>query len=203
MREIKYPHFLKCIQFTDDIFWKNIFEELSFGVPPYNTFIRKNYIISNVKNKEFNYKITDDDEPINIYNNLYDILYNKFGLVSDIQIKEDELNVETHNKKRTLKYSIIEEFCTRKRKEHNLSIQNTKRLINYINLSLVIRNISPDDITYNNEGYISSIEGIGFNDNLFKLKDVMINSNYINNDVINESDIMYNNWLKYINNLIK
>ena len=202
MRELKYPHFLKCIKFTDDIFWKNIFEELSFGIPPYNTFIRKNYLISNIKNKEFNYKIDEDDEPSKVFNDLYNLLYTKFGLISDIQIKEDEISFENHNKKKILKYSIIEEFCTRKSREHNLTIINTKKLINYINLSLVIRNLSADEIEYDENGYIIHVKSIDFNDNNIILDNMFQNSSYTNNDTIVEYDFMYNNWVKYINNLI-
>lgn len=193
---------MKCIEFTDDIFWKNIFEELAFGAPPYNTFIRKNYIISNIKNKEFNYKIDDEQEPKQVFNDLYKLLYNKFGLISDIQLKEDEMNFEHHNRKKTLKYSIIEEFCTRKSKQYNLKINDTKRLINYINLSLIIRNITTDDIEYDEQGYIKCVKDIIFEDNDLILNNIFENTSYTNNDIINESEIMFNNWTKYINNLI-
>lgn len=203
MRELKYPHFLKCIEFTDDIFWKNVFEELSFGVPPYNTFIKKDYIISNVKNKEFNYKINREEDTYKVFVNLYELLYNKFGLISDIQLKEDELNFENQNKKKVLKNSVIEEFCTRKSKEYNLDIKDTKKIINYINLSLVIRNINSNDIEYDDNGYIIQINGIDFNNDEIILDDIFENTSYTNNDIITDYELMINNWTKYINNLIK
>lgn len=203
MKDLKYPHFLKCIEFTDDIYWRNIFEELAFGIPPYNTFIRKEYLISNIKNKEFNYKIDKDEDSKKVFNDLYDILYNKFGLISDIQIKEDEISFENHNKKKTLKYSVIEEYCNSMRQKHDLSTSITKKLLNYINLSLTIRNIIPDNIIYDDNGYIIEIEGIEFKDSDFFVDDMLINSNYINNDTIVDYEYMYNNWNKYLNNLIK
>ena len=201
MRELKYPHFLKCIEFTDDIFWKNIFEELSFGTPPYNTFIRKDYIISNIKNKEFNYKINASHEPNIVYEELYRLFYSKFGLISDIQMKEDELNFENQNKKKVLKYSIIEEFCMRKREEHNLSIIETRKLINYINLSLIIRNINTDDIM-DDDGYIKKIDKISFDDGM-KFENIFSNTVCNSNDIISDCETICSYWVKYINNLLK
>ena len=34
-----YPIFIDCMRYTDDIFWKNTFEELSYGKCPYGIYI--------------------------------------------------------------------------------------------------------------------------------------------------------------------
>lgn len=203
MKELIYPHFLKCIEFTDDIFWKNVFEELAFGNPPYNTYIRKHYLISNVKNKEFNYKITSEIQPKEIFDDLYNILHNKLGLISDVQIREDEINFENLNKTKTLKHSIIEEYCNRIGKEHKLCIYDIKKLLNHINLSLTIRNITSNDISYDDNGYIIDINGIEIKDDEIILDTLMSNCNHTCNDTITDFEYMYSHWNKYITLLIK
>jgi len=201
MKELLYPHFLKCVDFVDDIYWKNIFENLAFGIPPYNTFIRKKYLISNVKGREFNYKIEEHLEANYVFESLYTILHNKLGLLSDIQIKEEELNFENSSKKKLLKNSIIEEYCIRMGQKYNLSTTDIKKLFNYIQLSLTIRNIIPSDIKYD-DGFIISIKGITFRKNKMSLKKI-VSGSYVSTDVVTDYDYMNNQWDKYISLLIR
>ena len=56
-REIIYPIFLECCQFTDDKFWENVFEDLAYGKTPYGTYISKDFLCCSYKKKEFSYKI--------------------------------------------------------------------------------------------------------------------------------------------------
>ena len=56
-REIVYPIFLECCQFTDDKFWENVFEDLAYGKTPYGTYISKDFLCCSYKKKEFSYKI--------------------------------------------------------------------------------------------------------------------------------------------------
>ena len=67
MRVLAYPCFLSCTEYTEDEYWKNIFEDLAFGITPQGAYISKNYIISNTKNKEFVYKINITNFNINIF----------------------------------------------------------------------------------------------------------------------------------------
>ena len=60
-REIIYPIFLNCCQFTNDPFWQNIFEELAYGKTSYGIYISKNFICCNQKRKEFSYKIENKE----------------------------------------------------------------------------------------------------------------------------------------------
>ena len=56
-KEILYPIFLECYNHSDDIYWQNIFEDLSYGISPYGTYFSKDYLCCNYKKKEFSYKI--------------------------------------------------------------------------------------------------------------------------------------------------
>ena len=54
-----YPFLLKCCAFTNDNFWKYVFEDLAYGKPPYGTYITHNFLCCKYKDKEFSYKICD------------------------------------------------------------------------------------------------------------------------------------------------
>ena len=80
-KEIIYPVFLECCQYTNDIFWENIFEDLAYGKTPYGTYISKDFLCCNYKDKEFSYKI--EKKPSNqLYSDIYGLLHKKLGLLS-------------------------------------------------------------------------------------------------------------------------
>ena len=83
-REIIYPIFLECCQFTDDKFWENVFEDLAYGKTPYGTYISKDFLCCSYKKKEFSYKI-EKKLPKDVYNDVYDLLTNKLGLLSPLE----------------------------------------------------------------------------------------------------------------------
>ena len=85
--ELVYPIFLKCCEISDDDFWKYVFEELAYGRSPYGTYIKKGFLCCNYKSKEFTYKIDTQKDSQIIYDEIYDLLYNKLGLLSNDDIK--------------------------------------------------------------------------------------------------------------------
>ena len=48
-----YPFFIECLQYTSDKFWKNVFEDLAYGITPAGTYINKDFLTCNYKDKEF------------------------------------------------------------------------------------------------------------------------------------------------------
>ena len=76
-KEILYPVFLECLQFTNDFFWENIFEDLAYGKTPYGTYINKDFLCCNYKDKEFSYKI-EKKEPELLYNDILFLLGKKY-----------------------------------------------------------------------------------------------------------------------------
>ena len=164
MSELKYPIFLECIKLTDDVYWKNILENLSFGISPSNTFFRQDQLVSKQKGKEFNFKIEPEKGPEYIFENVYNLLHNTLGLMSDIQIKEEETNFDNQNKKKKVISSLVDEFCNRMKKQHKLSMESIRELQRYIHLNIILKTEMLDCINYNDDGTIDSIDGIFFSE---------------------------------------
>jgi hypothetical protein len=98
VKELLYPFFIECCKFTHDKFWKNIFQELAYGITPYSTYINKDMLICNYKDKEFVYKIQKKEAEI-LYNEIVNIFKHKLGLLSHIEIlskKNDANNLHEH-----------------------------------------------------------------------------------------------------------
>ena len=119
-KEILYPVFLECLKFINDSFWENIFEDLAYGKTPYGTYINKDFLCCNYKNKEFSYKIEKKD-PKTLYNDIYSLLGKKLGILSirdktnrqiDFQNIENELKECRKNwsniRKKNIKDLLIE-----------------------------------------------------------------------------------------------
>ena len=119
INKLIYPVFLKCCKFTTDNFWKFIFEDLAYGNCPYGTYIVKNYLCCNYKGKEFSYKIDREKDPNIVYLEVYDILHNKFGLLSNKDKTQNrklffqkgkDANIKETLKKKYIKLILIEKF---------------------------------------------------------------------------------------------
>ena len=95
-KEILYPFFIECCQYACDNYWETIFQELAYGKTPYGSYISKDFLCCNYKNKEFIYKI-EKKEPKIIYDEVYSLLFNKLGLLSyqqKIQKRSDFNDIE-------------------------------------------------------------------------------------------------------------
>ena len=169
-REIIYPFFIECCKFTNDIFWKSIYEDLAYGITPYGTYINKDFLTCNYKDKEFIYKIQKKD-PKELYNDIYNLFKNKLSLMSrneimkkknDISISQEQTYEEWSDiKKKNLKEVLIEKYAINMSNKHNLTIVQTKYLMSLIFLSFVFKISTANDIIMKN-GKIESINGIEF-----------------------------------------
>ena len=56
-KDIIYPIFLECCEYTKDEFWRSIFEDLAYGITPQGTFISKGSLCCSYKRKQFSYTI--------------------------------------------------------------------------------------------------------------------------------------------------
>ena len=86
--KLVYPIFLECSTHTTDNFWTYIFEDLAYLKTPYGIYIQKNYICCNYKGKEFNYKIDISKDSKILFDEIYKLICNRFGLQSE----QDKLN---------------------------------------------------------------------------------------------------------------
>lgn len=211
-RELLYPCFLTCVEYTEDDYWRNIFEDLSFGITPQGTYISKNYLISNVKNKEFVYKINPDIDSETIFTDIYTLLSEKLGLKSLIEIEdyknsiESEITFNSWNsiKKKSIKDSIIMNYVNVKSEKYNLTTQTSKRLLNTINLGIMLKFITIKHIDYEN-GIINNIEGFIFFENNFQF-DKCIDQGASTSNVIEYNKVkitLVDIWLKMVDILCK
>lgn len=196
MSELIYPVFLECTHLTDDIYWKNIFENMAFGIAPYNTFFRKNHLVSNQKGKEFNYKIEIDKGSEYVFEKIYNLLHDKLGLMSNIQIKNEETNFENQNRKKKMVSSLIDEYCNRMKNEYHLDTNTIKRLQRHVQFNMMLKTSMLNKIIYNEDGSINKIDGIEYSHGNVGIYHFCPDKTQY--DYLVEEELMLNYWNKYI-----
>ena len=217
MSELIYPIFLECSKYTTDIFWKYIFEDLAYGKCPYGTYITKNFLCCNYKGKEFSYKIDTSKDSNLLFEEIYDLLYNKLGLLSDkdkLQKRQHFENsqkeshtIQTENwnsiKKKSIKTTMIENYVINMKNKYNLTFYQSNKLLSLIVIGIIFKTITNDDIKYQ-DGEILSINGFSFENkrvildkDIYNYEDISIPEVVINKKIMNE------NWNKYLQNLKK
>ena len=211
--ELVYPFFIKCCQYTDDLFWQFIFEDLAYAKSPYGTYITKNFLCCNYKDKEFSYKIDSKKDPEVIYNEIYSLLKNKFGLLSekDKLIKRKIFNNTNQNavkgitlgwkniKKKNIKNIIIENYVIKKKKEHNLSNHRSKYLLSIIMIALIFKNINSNNIEFDN-GEINTIDNITITKKSIYCNNIIYNTTKVKPQIIiKKKKNIYNKWNKFLN----
>lgn len=216
-KEIIYPVFLECTQFTEDSFWELIFEDLAHGTSPNGTYINKGSICCSYKGKEFSYKIERKD-PEELYTDIYSLLTKKLGILSQkekmkkrLSFRQMESNImESHHewsniRKKNVKEVLFEKYVIKMKNQHDLTIKQTKFLLSIILLSIMFKTITNDDIVYEGDS-IQNIKGITFEHK----KIVLIRSIYANTILDNtpvtpvrQPKQMSKNWDKYLKTLRK
>jgi len=212
-RDIVYPIFLECCNFTENTFWENIFQNLAYGESPYGTYISKDFICCNYKNKKFSYKIEKKESSI-IYKDVYNLLKNKLGIMSKLErnnkIEKMDSNLNTQKntwnsiKKKNIKSLLIEQYVIRMKKKHKLTIKKSKYLLSLIYICLLFKVLTNKDIIYENN-LILDIKGIEISNNCVKItRNIYDSDDIINDDIIINNKInMSDNWEKFLKELKK
>jgi hypothetical protein len=214
--ELIYPIFLEVCKYADeDIFWKYVFEDLAYGRAPYGTYITKNFMCCNYKGKEFSYKIEVTKQPEVLFDEIYNLLHTKFGLLSDKdKIKKRQIfdsvndNKDWNNnwnsiKKKNIKNIIIENFIIKQKTKNLLSIKQARKLLSLIIIGIIFKTITSDDINYEN-GQINDIEGIKFEEKkICVTKNICDFGSNLLPEIVIEKKTMSDNWDKYISLLKK
>ena len=214
-KDIVYPIFIECLQFTEDIFWENIFEDLAYGKTPYGTYISKDFLCCKYKKKDFSYKIERKDPKI-LYEEVYNLLANKLGLLSSEEkitkkklFNELETNLKQSGKnwidikKKNVKETLIELYVTKMKNKYSLTLAQSRYLMSIIFIAIVFKVITNKDIEYEN-GVIHNIKGIDFvkkqiiiEKELYKLE-----TNFAP-DIVLDKKLMADSWEKYLKDLKK
>lgn len=212
-KDIVYPIFIECLQFTEDIFWENIFEDLAYGKTPYGTYISKDFLCCKYKKKDFSYKIERKDPEI-LYKEVYNLLANKLGLLSSAEkikkkkmITDLETNLKNSGKnwidikKKNIKETLIELYVTKMKNKYFLSISQARYLLSIIFIAIVFKVITNKDIEYEN-GVIHNIKGIDF-----IKKQIIVEKDLYNLEVsfapeiVLDKNLMVDSWEKYLKDL--
>jgi hypothetical protein len=172
--QLLYPVLLECCDLTTDLYWQQIFENLAYGKPPYGTYLNKDNLCCNYKDKKFNYKIDMVKEPRQLYDELHSLLSSKLGIESskekivkkhnfklyETKLKEEMIHWSTI-KKKSIKDALLEEFVIDMKYKYSLSWEQTRCLLSIITLSINFKIIQCSDIEYR-DYKIHSINGIEF-----------------------------------------
>ena len=212
-KEIVYPIFLECCEYTTDTFWENVFEDLAYGKTPYGTYISKDFLCCSYRHKDFSYKIERKDVK-KVYEEVHTLLVTKLGLVSPQErVNQKKLFDEYENtmrfsrnswssiRKKSIKELLIELFVTRMKNKYSLSLKQSRHLLSAIFMAMVFKVITSDDIEYA-DGKIQSIDGIEFSKGkvtvLRNLYDLNVS---VTPNLILEKKRMSDNWTKYLKEL--
>ena len=208
-KELVYPFFIECCKYTEDKYWKSIFEDLAYSITPYGVYINKDFLTCNYKDREFSYKI-QKKHPEELYNEIYNIFKNKLGLVSRDEIiskqkiinnMSDDINNYTdwsEIKKKNIKEVMIENFAISMKSKYSLSLPQTRYLVSIIFLAFIFKVLGPTDISIHNGG-IQTIEGIEFETGKIILnKDIYETNTPISPEIIIEKKVMSDEWYKYV-----
>lgn len=205
MKEIVYPFFIECCQHTDDRFWKNVFDDLAYGITPYGTYIVKDFLTCKYKDKDFSYKIQKKDSKI-LFEEVYNLLKNKLGLISLDEIVKKKTDIKTEDikndwsliKKKNIKDLLIERYVIEMKKRHSLTLQQTRYLMSIIFIGFVFKVLTPADIEYV-DGKILDIQGIEFEEGKINLTrdfyDITINPTP---EIVIDKGLMSSKWGDYL-----
>ena len=214
-KEILYPFFIECCQYACDNYWETIFQELAYGKTPYGSYISKDFLCCNYKNKEFIYKI-EKKEPKIIYDEVYSLLFNKLGLLSyqqkiqkrsDFNDIEDIIRVSRGSwnaiKKKNMKDLLIEKYIIDMKNKYDLTASQCKSLLSTIFVALMFKAITPKDIVYENR-VITNIHGITFSKSKIHInRNIFIPISNVKTDIIFDNISIIETWDKYIYDLSK
>lgn len=214
-KEIIYPIFIECTEYTSDTCWRKIFENLAYGKTPQGCYISKNHICSSQKDKEFRYKICKTLSSKKIFDDLYSLFHTKLGILSMKQKNNkkkefNQINLEIQNKKdwrdikkKNIKDTLIELFCINMMKKYCLSYKKTRSLISLIFIAIMFKVISSKDIHYS-QNQITKIDGIVFEKNNFHFTQNIYENDIENSpEIIFQQNLMSKNWEKFIETINK
>lgn len=209
-KEIKFPFLLTCCKYTNDSFWKNIFENLAYGQSPNGTYISNNFLRCSYKNKSFSYKIEDKNDK-----KLYEEIKNLFQIKLDIRsdcdkafiiekcLKEMKESISSWKniKKKNIRDVIITEYVLKMKKKYNLSLEQSKKILSFVYLSMIFKTIKTSDIKYN-DYEIQSVKGIKFDNQTFSYDNDIYNNfeSELSPEIIIYKKQMSDYWTKYQQN---
>lgn len=209
--QLVYPIFYKCLEFIQDPFWYDVFENLSLGKCPSCIYISKNAIFSSNKKKSFLYSIPlSSEDPKFVFEEIKEILINNTPLCSNIDTQNQkkerlkEVNEEESwmkiRKKNEKELHIIK-YVLREKTKYGLDWNKSKGLYSIIKLAFIYKTHTSKDIVFE-KNKIKNIKGIEYDENLGEFV-----NKYINKISTQEEDTTKNYlffyWDKFVLSTVK
>lgn len=174
-REILYPCFLKLTQMTEDYFWKNIFEDMAYGICPYGISIHNGILYSNIKEKQFSYSFMNKS-----YDDMFKTIIHHFKTKLNIatsgeyaairETLEQNLGISKYRtwkeiRKKNIRNILIINYVLNLSRQYQLKLSQTQKLLNLFFLGFAFKIISNDDVIYDPQTQsVSEIRGISYDE---------------------------------------
>jgi hypothetical protein len=212
-KHILYPFFLVTSANQKSEFWKNVYENLAYGISVENCYIQNNALC--YSNEKITLSVKLDQSDPSLEDNIYNMLIDN-NLLSDSEKNMIKIDSFIHKymenqhdnkwfniKKKNIKDIILEKYVITQKKTNNLSNKQTKQLLTFLIVALLFKSITHTEITFSNNT-ISNIDGIEFsNQNIIIHKNLFEN---VGNLIICDdtgSEWMSTFWTKYLDNIKK
>lgn len=179
-KEIVYPVFLECCQYSEDAFWETIFEDLAYGKAPYGSYINKDSLCCGYKEKEFSYKISRKD-PKELYEDIYKLFTEKLGILSQKERIKQKISFcqlektirESRNewsgiRKKNIKDVMYEKYVIEMKKKFSLTTKQMKYLLSLLIIAIMFKAIISKDISFDGNK-IDHIKGLSYENGEFVL----------------------------------
>lgn len=172
-RELIYPVFLEASMYCIDKYWKNVFEDLAYGIPPLNMYVSRDYLICKMPKREFTVYLKFSDDPKTIYDKLYTIFSERMGMYSPFGNCINNSAVTSSISKwseikahKSIRDVMICEYVINMTQQYNLDSDQAIKLEMLIQLLIVLKIIGDQEIQIVH-GHIIHIEGISYCENKF------------------------------------
>lgn len=178
MSDVIRPIFLNCCSHTTDPYWIDIFTKLAHNQTPYGIILNDDYISCKIPDKNFTYSLQEILSPDILFNDIYNLLKNRYGLESALDklakaerfnnanISQNTKNIQSWSeiRKKTSKDRFIQNFAREIGERCDLTETQVRELVNTIQNGFVSQTITNKDIEFN-DGKITGIKGILITDN--------------------------------------
>jgi hypothetical protein len=154
---MKYPIFHQVSKISQDNFWIQVFKDLSNGKTPFGVYFDDDALCCRFKGQQFHFKF-QGKEPYEILESVKHILNTKMNMLSDKDYMQDRKQFshlleaprpsEWRNiKRKYIKDSLLEMYVLRLQKQEELTLGETKELLNMFNMGFYFKLITADDVT--------------------------------------------------------
>jgi hypothetical protein len=208
--KIVYPIFLQCSQFSEETFWKSVFEDLAYGVCPSNVKLNDNGIYITTTISQFNFYF-EDYEAYDLYVSVKELFKKNLNIIPKSDkikqkfkfyqcLQNKKFNSWADIRKKNTKLILIKNYVIKMKTEKNLTSRQMKQLLSLIQIGFHFKLLTLDDITYDvSSGSILDIQGVSIVDNRVSLDRVFKVSPLVNEPPVNTKIKMKSLWDKQYN----